>query len=343
MKRLFTLVFFLCAFLSAVVSARTWTNTEGKKIEAELLRVEGEKVILKFRGREVKLSINKLSQGDQDYIKEWKEENQDGVPSEDDSAPDDIELCGTKLQVGGHINEVQAPLSEKVLKKYAKATKKPSQVKMAIALPKGFDPKKPQRVMWVSAAINNEKERTRGNIGAIRIFAKTAVNAGWVVIAADTDLGNPDFADDQRSGGGDFAVHTQAIEILAAAWPDFKNWQFACCGHSGGAKASFYRTCYLLASDLNVIGLYLSGCNEDWTERARKETHARKSKLRKIKVFISNGKKDKISTLDHAEALKKSVKSHRYGKIRMEFFDGGHQMNREEFTKALKWFIEADQ
>jgi len=65
-------VFFLSAFLSAVVSARTWTNTQGKKIEAELLRVEGEKIILKFKGREAKLSITKLSQGTKTMLKNGK-------------------------------------------------------------------------------------------------------------------------------------------------------------------------------------------------------------------------------------------------------------------------------
>lgn len=169
-------------------------------------------------------------------------------------------------------------------------------------------------------------------------YTKTAIDAGWVVVSADTDLGNPRLEDNQLCKDTDLAIHTAAINALCTSWPNFKTWDFACCGHSGGAKASFYRVGDLLVSELNVIGLYLSGCNQNMTDNAREETRYQKSLRRTIKVWISNGEKDDISTVAHAESLEQSIKSSRYGEIRLELHDGGHIINQKALNNALSWF-----
>jgi protein disulfide-isomerase len=58
------------------VQARTWTNTEGKTLEADLVRVKAETVFLKLtKNHQIKtLDISKLSQNDQDYIDEYLQE-----------------------------------------------------------------------------------------------------------------------------------------------------------------------------------------------------------------------------------------------------------------------------
>jgi dienelactone hydrolase len=316
--------------------ARVWTDTTGRKIEAEILSADAEKVLLKFKDKEVPLALARLSPADLEYVAQWKKDH-----AESPSPPlGELALCGTPLKPNGAVTLVEEPLSPAALKSFSKADKKPALLKLAVALPAGFDPAKPQQVMWVSAAINNEGERTRGNAGAMGAYAKTASEAGWVVIAADTDLGNPRMEDNQRSDGGDLAVHQNAVEVLTKAWPGFKSWSFACCGFSGGAKATFYRAGELLASDLKVIGMFLGGCNQDMTADAREETRCRSADLRKIKVFISNGKKDTISTVAHAETLLTSLKSGSYGDVRLELYEGAHGLNREEYEKALAWFKE---
>ncbi len=333
----------LSALLVATVTARTWTDTRNRKIEAELLRVEGDKAVLKFKGREVKYPTSKLCGDDQDYIKKWQEEQAEKGSETEDAEKDnvgEISVCGTTLKLGGAVTTVEEDANAKVLKAYSRASVKPTKIKIAIALPEGFDPNKPQRVMWVSAPINNENERKRGNTGVIGMYTNTATSAGWVTVAVDLDIGNPRRAESEHCERGDLATHTQAIEALTAAWPAFKTWEFACCGGSGGAKASFYRVGDLLVNDLNVIGMFLAGCNQDFTDKARKETRCRKSGLRKIKVWISNGESDTISTVSHAKSLKKSLRSNRWGKIRLELFDGGHIISQDEFKKAIRWFIE---
>ncbi len=47
---------------------RSWTNSQGKEIEAEFRRVEGDKVVLYFRDKEWKFPLTDLSPADQAYI-----------------------------------------------------------------------------------------------------------------------------------------------------------------------------------------------------------------------------------------------------------------------------------
>jgi predicted esterase len=329
-------VLLLSGLFLASASARTWTDTSGRKIEAEIVKLDGDQVVLDFKGKEVKLPLTRLSLDDRKFAEEWQKNR----PAEKEAPKGEPSVCGTVLKADGSVTTVQEPLSAATLKKFSKADAKPSQLKVAIALPEGFDPAKPQHVMWVSAPINNEGERKSGNIGAVGGYAGTATKAGWVVIAADTDQGNPRLEDNQNSEGGDLAVQEQAVEALAKAWPGLKSWKFACCGFSGGAKASYFRVGDLLACDLEVVGLFLGGCNQDMTANAREETGFRKSGLKKVRVFISNGKTDDISTVDHANKVKDSVESQGYGDVRLELFEGAHSLNREEFGKAMTWFKE---
>jgi predicted esterase len=329
-------VLLLSGLLLATAGARVWTDTTGRKIDAEIVKLEGDQVVLNFKGKEVKLPLTRLSPEDRKFAEEWQKTQ----PAEKVAPVGELSVCGKPLKADGSVTTVQEPLSAAALKKFSKADAKPAQLKLAIALPAGFDPTKPQHVMWVSAPINNDGERKGGNIGAIGGYAGAATQAGWVVIAADTDLGNPRLEDNQNSEGGDLAVHKQAVDALTKAWPGFKSWKFACCGFSGGAKATFFRAGDLLACDLQVVGLFLGGCNQDMTASAREETGFRKSGLKKARVFISNGKSDNISTVDHATKVKESVESQGYGDVKLELFEGGHSLNREEFGKAMTWFKE---
>lgn len=332
------LAFVLLTGVVPAASARTWTDMSGRTMEAEMTGVEGEQVLLRFKGKQIKLPLAKLSLADRAFVSEAKETDTAATPT----ASGPLTLCGKTLTPGGGVTVVEETLSEATLKSFAKAKAKPKTLKIGIALPAGFDPSKPQRVLWASAPINNDNERKAGNIPALGAYAAAATAAGWVIVASDTDLGNPRGEDDKRSEGVDLAVVRNAVETLTKAWPDFPKWEFACCGYSGGAKASFFRAAELVACDLHVIGMFLSGCNADLTASAKDEVHPRSAGLRKIRVFISNGKSDAISTVAHAESLEKSVKSGPYAKVRLELFDGGHEVNRAQFEEALAWFVATD-
>lgn len=60
---------FLWSFCSAV-SAKTWTDAKGNKIQAELVRVSGSSVVLKTGGKQKTLNIAALSNQDQQYLRQ---------------------------------------------------------------------------------------------------------------------------------------------------------------------------------------------------------------------------------------------------------------------------------
>lgn len=67
-----TLVLSLGVVAVSALELRTWTSTTGINLEAEFVRIDGEKVILKDKtGREVVVKRAQLSQGDLEYLKEF--------------------------------------------------------------------------------------------------------------------------------------------------------------------------------------------------------------------------------------------------------------------------------
>jgi hypothetical protein len=62
----------------SVIDTRIWTNADGKKIKAAILSIDGDKVKFKLsNGKEVNYPIAKLSDEDQELIKESGEEEKD--------------------------------------------------------------------------------------------------------------------------------------------------------------------------------------------------------------------------------------------------------------------------
>ena len=101
---------------------RTFTNTEGKSIKAELVSVEGESAVLKLENLSVaKVPLTSLSKADEAYVKAWWEENKNNI------GPMDIRLAIDKntkriregeypdminrFETHNHANRVRAMLS----------------------------------------------------------------------------------------------------------------------------------------------------------------------------------------------------------------------------------------
>jgi len=154
-------------------------------LEAEFVRRNGASVILNSGGKEIPVPFASLSAPDQAFLRTGQ------GPAKAPAAPQQLSLGGTPLQTDGSVTIVEQPLSPAALKSFAEASAQPTTLKLAVALPAGFDPDKPQRIMWTSAPTNSDGERTRGNVGGIGGWVKPATQSGWVVVAADTDLGNP--------------------------------------------------------------------------------------------------------------------------------------------------------
>ena len=68
MKRLTP--FFIALCLATTSHARLWTSTSGSKIDAEFVRLEDDKVVLKKKdGKELSVKVSLFSKADQEFIK----------------------------------------------------------------------------------------------------------------------------------------------------------------------------------------------------------------------------------------------------------------------------------
>lgn len=321
--------------LTGTLAARSFTDISGKTIEAEFVSLADGTVTISKNGQPFKLPLARFSKADQQYMQEQAAK----APAPAANATGSLQFNGRELTRDGAVNIIEVPLTEETLKKTRKA-KEITGIRIGIALPATFDPAVPQKVLWISAPINNDAERTSGNIAAIGGYSGTAIADGWVVIAADCNLGNPR-REDNEAAETDMPIQHQAVAMLSKAWPGFAKSTFACAGFSGGSKASFYRVGQLATAGLNVAGLFLGGCNQDLTEDAKNETKVRGGDLRKVKVFVSNGKSDTIATVDAGKSVGTSADKS-FGEVRIETFDGGHSISTDHLKSALVWFSEAE-
>ncbi|HEY1123973.1 MAG TPA: SHD1 domain-containing protein, partial [Haloferula sp.] len=84
----------LSGLFLATASARVWTDTTGRKIDAEIVRVEGDQVVVNFKGKETKLPLAKLSADDRKFAEEWQK-----TQPVDKAAPvGGLSVCGTPLK-----------------------------------------------------------------------------------------------------------------------------------------------------------------------------------------------------------------------------------------------------
>ncbi len=100
---------------TAAVEARTWTDTKGRTIEADFIKMNGDKVVVKRNnGKTVSIPLNSLSQKDKDFLaQQTKKESSAGKSWEnyDDPWPDmvrfegDYEVEEIKAEKGEYIYE----------------------------------------------------------------------------------------------------------------------------------------------------------------------------------------------------------------------------------------------
>lgn len=73
--RLGAILYLISGFAGQALDARTFTNEKGREIDADIVSVEGDRVelkIIKKGGKTYMVPVSKLSETDQDFIKEWQ-------------------------------------------------------------------------------------------------------------------------------------------------------------------------------------------------------------------------------------------------------------------------------
>lgn len=336
--------------LQGNASARIWTDSLGRKIDAEIVRADADSVTVLTKGREVTIPRVKLSEADQKYCDEWLEnpagadagdsddKDEADVEKGDESKPSSpavangtLEFDGKPLETGGKVNVFSYDYDPERLDAAGKNLKEGEiGFRIGIAVPAGFDPSKPQRVFIANTAENNAAQTAQGNTAMAGFFAKQCADEGWVCFAYDSNLGRPTHDQDLVS----------AVAKMNEIWPQFSQWKFVSGGFSGGGKAAFWPAAYLLKNGYQVTGLFLANTNEDFSETARVQYKIKKSDYANVSVFWGTGKWDEIATKATGEMMKKSLEGNGMKEVRVEFHEGKHSLFHPQFIDALKWFKE---
>jgi hypothetical protein len=197
---------------------------------------------------------------------------------------------------------------------------------VAIAVPQGFEPQK----SWPILVICNTEAYS--NIDSLRQFKQAAVDEGWVILAADGVEAEKD-----KEGSIKWPCAAASFDYLMAAWPAVKDWPVACGGMSGGAKNSAFLAADFAREHHRIIGMLMMGCNQDMATVAYRKSAP--PNFLSAAVFLSSGKSDTIATPAHHEYVKKSLQGTGFRKVRLESFDGAHDIYQPHISEALRWFI----
>ena len=324
------ITFLIVLAMSPMSYARTWTDKTGRTMEAEIVVADEKQVTVNKGGKEFKLPLENLSDGDQAFIKEWLEKKDAPAAKPDIDAPPPaaggITFDGKPFTLGGKVNIYEYEYSPEKLAAAKKNKGNDTGYKIAIAVPADFDPAKPQKVFIPCTAENNAQQVLAGNVGMMNFFAKQCVASGWVCIAYDSNIGRVRY-------DGDMVA---AWEKINSVWPQFKTWSFAVGGFSGGAKACFAPCGYLIKNGYKVSGAFLAGCNYDTSGEYQDIYRVPKSAYKDVKVFVGNP----AGKSDYAPPVVSSLKKNGMSNVRSEVHQGGSSLDYGHLASALKWFAE---
>jgi surfactin synthase thioesterase subunit len=169
----------------------------------------------------------------------------------------------------------------------------------------------------------------------VGFYERPASAEGWIVLASDANIHPHLDSTTWRLG-----LLAAALEALRAEWPQSAKWPVAFAGLSGGAKRSGVLGPMLArTTSVNIRGFFLCGINDDRLSWSYREYHPDPSLL-DVPIWLSSGIRDRIATTGAHEHVKLSLQQTGFRRVRVELFDGGHQVKPGEVVRALKWFRE---
>ena len=206
----------------------------------------------------------------------------------------------------------------------------PSHTVAMLATPPGFDPKKPWPVLVVFSS-SDHQHQNRDDLRMI--YRHFALLAGWVVLAGD----GPEPAPRMDSSGWRAGHTLAALDALNRSFPGSTKWPIAGAGQSGGAKRVSYLAPLLAAAGYRIIGVFLTGINEEKLTQGYRRFNPGREFLR-TPIFLSSGLNDQIATIAQQTAVRDSMRRTGFINIRHETFDGGHEGSPAHIHEALRWF-----
>jgi hypothetical protein len=238
-------------------------------------------------------------------------------------------LAGQTVPPGATL-DIRFPI-DKYFQDYATAggNPRPTTGRALISFPKGFDPAR----TWPILAVISTSDNRRTNPMDAPFYQDPGTAEGWVVLATDATISPRDDSDSLRLG-----LLGAAIQMLHKEWPQSTRWPLAFGGFSGGAKRSGFMGAMLASTHAaKICGFFLAGINDDRISVAYK-TYRPPADFLNIPIWLSSGTGDSIAPPWKQEHVRASLVNTGFKHVRVESFDGGHEVDPAQVRLALRWF-----
>ena len=240
-------------------------------------------------------------------------------------------LAGKQVQGGASV-EIQFPVPKYFQTVAAQGGNPIVQTGRAVLMfPPGFDPSR----SWPILIVSSTSDFNRTSIMDAEWYRKPANAEGWIVLGTDATI-SPRLDSTQWRLG----MLGAGLEAIRKDWPQSAKWPVAFAGFSGGSKRSGIVGVMLAKSgSVRICGFFLSGINEDRLGESYK-TYQPGRGLLEVPVWLSSGSSDPVATPASHNLVKASLERTGFKRVRLERFDGGHQLKISEVQRALHWFRE---
>ncbi len=242
-----------------------------------------------------------------------------------------LNFAGTSFSPGSTV-QANVPLSaqEKSLAAQGGNIVPPAAVAV-LATPANFDPQKSWPVL-VICSTSDFKRQNRDDL--VQFYRRVGLAEGWVLLAGD---GPQHARNDTAAWRG--AMTLAAVAALHHSFAASDKWPVACAGFSGGGKGVGYVAPLLARNGCRVIGIYMTGANEDHLSDGYARIQPGANFLN-TGIYISAGRDDRIATVEQQYAVAGSIKRTGFHPMRIGTFHGGHEVNDAQTSIALGWFRE---
>jgi hypothetical protein len=231
------------------------------------------------------------------------------------------------------IREIQAQLPGELRRMAGRGELSPvTHALVAVATPPGFTADSAAPVLVINATSDRPWHSSRD---LMKAYAPAATARGWIVVAADP-FPPVSLADDHASLRMSLAI--AALAILGKQWPVETNAPLAFGGFSGGSKYTGWLAAGFVARGRRVIGVYLSGCNENALLEAARSFDVLDAAFRRTPVFLQSGLDDKVATPEDHRRIARELERAGFGNVRVRPVPGGHEVVPSVLGEALDGF-----
>jgi hypothetical protein len=238
-------------------------------------------------------------------------------------------LAGQQATGGGKI-EIRFPISKYFQDIAAEAgNPRVDTGRAVLTFPPSFDPAR----TWPILIVTSTSDFNRTSVMDAEWYRAPATAEGWIVLGSDATI-SPRIDSTQWR----LAMLAAALEAIRKEWPQSARWPVAFAGFSGGSKRSgTLGAMFAKTGSVRICGFFLSGINEDRLSEGYKTYQPGRGFL-EVPVWLSSGDRDTVALPQSHILVKASLERTGFKRVRLEQFNGGHQLKMSEVRRALQWF-----